>query len=314
MNVVRVDAGLVRDASSVVTIGTFDGVHRGHRELIRQTVKQAQKLMGRSVLVTFEPHPKEVVPSARGPIGLISTLDERLGLLDHLGIDIAVVIHFTKEFSQLSPRSFYEEYILARIGVAEAVVGEDHLFGKDRQGGHVELESLGRQFGFTVHSVPGYLVQGERVSSSVIRKALERGDVEKARVFLGYPYMLAGDIVEGDRRGRALGFPTANLNPESPRKVIPGRGVYLVSVQTGIRNAYGMMNIGLRPTVTDGSKRTIEVHLFDFDAELYGESVQVSFLRRIRDEQQFASADELVHQLNTDKEQSLRFIQKLEQQ
>ena len=263
--------------------------------------------------MTFEPHPKEVVPSARGPISLISTLDERLGLLDLLGIDIAVVIHFTKEFSQLSPRSFYEEYILARIGVAQVVVGEDHLFGKDREGGRGDLESLGHQYGFTVYSVPGYLVEGERVSSSGIRKALDRGDVEKARMFLGYSYMLTGDVVEGDRRGRSLGFPTANLNPESPRKVIPGRGVYLVSVQTSIRSAYGMMNIGLRPTMTDGSKRTIEVHLLDFDADLYGESVQVSFLRRIRDERTFASADELVHQLNTDKEQSLRFIEKLEQ-
>ena len=314
MKIVRADSELERNPNSVVSVGTFDGVHIGHQEIIRQANASATERAGRSVVVTFEPHPKEVVPSARGPISLLSTLDERLSLLDRHGIDVTVVIHFTREFSQLSPRSFYEEYILARIGVAEVVVGQDHLFGRDRRGGREELDTLAHQFGFVVNAVPEHLVGGERVSSSAIRKALERGDVVTARTYLGYPYALSGVVAEGDRRGRLLGFPTVNLDPESPRKVTPGHGVYLVAVKTPSGNAYRMMNIGVRPTLTDGSTRTLEVHMFEVEADFYGESVQVSFLRRLRDERRFATADDLVAQLNVDREQSIHLIKELEQQ
>ena len=314
MKIVRPDAKLERNPNSVVSVGTFDGVHLGHQGIIRRAIARASERSARSVVVTFEPHPKEVIPSGRGPISLLSTLDERLALLDRHGIDVTVLIHFTREFSQLSPRSFYEEYVLARIGVAEVVVGQDHLFGRDRAGGREELEELARQFGFAVHAVPDFLVGGERVSSSAIRKALERGDVEKAQAYLGYPYTLGGVIAEGDRRGRSLGFPTANLDPESPRKVTPRNGVYLVRVRTRSETAYGMMNIGVRPTMTDGSRQTLEVHLLEFDADLYGEPVQISFLRRLRDERTFATADELVAQLNLDREESFRIIKDLEGQ
>jgi riboflavin kinase/FMN adenylyltransferase len=314
MKIVRAGAELERNPNSVVSVGTFDGVHLGHLEIIRRAIAGAASRSGRSVVVTFEPHPKEVVPSARRPIHLLSTLDERLALLGRHGIDVTVVIHFTREFSQLSPRSFYEEYILPRIGVAEVVVGQDHLFGKDRKGGREELERLSRQFGFAVSAVPEHLVGGERVSSSAIRRALERGDVERAGSYLGYPYTLRGVVAEGEGRGRSLGFPTANLEPESPRKVTPGHGVYLVAVKTGSETVYGMMNIGVRPTLTDGSTQTLEVHMFEVDAELYGEPVQISFLRRLRDERRFASADDLTEQLKVDKEESYRIIKELEQQ
>ncbi len=314
MKIVRADSELEHNPNSVVTVGTFDGVHIGHQEIIRQARTSATDRAGRSVVVTFEPHPKEVVPSVRGPLSLLSTLDERLSLLDRHGIDVTVVIHFTREFSQLSPRSFYEEYILARIGVAEVVVGQDHLFGRNRTGGREELGALARQFGFVVNAVPEHLLEGERVSSSAIRKALDRGDVVRARAYLGYPYALGGVVAEGDKRGRSLGFPTANLDPDSPRKITPGHGVYLVAVNTPSGTSYGMMNIGVRPTLTDGSKRTLEVHMFDIDADFYGQPVQVSFLRRLRDERRFDTADDLVAQLNVDREQSFRIIREIEQQ
>ena len=186
MRIIRPGTTIERDPNSVVSVGTFDGVHLGHREIIRRVMASATERGGRGVVVTFEPHPKEVIPSPRRPISLLSTLDERLALLDRHGIDITVLIHFTREFSQLSPRSFYEEYILARIGLAEVVVGQDHFFGKDRAGGREELERMSHHFGFTVRAVPELLVGGDRVSSSSIRRALEQGDVQKAQAYLGY--------------------------------------------------------------------------------------------------------------------------------
>ncbi len=308
MTVIRLPDPVPTERNSVVTVGTFDGIHVAHREIIRDVVNRARMREGRSVVVTFDPHPKEVVASARGPVKLLTTLDERIALLDPLGIDLLVVIPFTKEFSRLGSREFYQTYVVGRIGVSEVVVGYDHMFGRDREAGIDDLVHMGKEFGFSVFAVRPFTVDGEPVSSTRIRKALAAGEIERAERMLGAPYILTGDVIAGDRRGASMEFPTANIRPRDEKKVIPGRGVYVVGVTVGAEQKFGMLNIGVRPTVTDGSRETIEVHILDFSGDLYGRSITVSFLRKLRDERRFGSVGELVEQLRRDREESRAYI------
>jgi riboflavin kinase/FMN adenylyltransferase len=295
--------------NSVVTVGTFDGVHLAHREIIREVTNRARRSEGRSVVLTFDPHPKEIVPSTRGgEVRLLSTVEERIELLGLLGVDELFVVPFTPEFSRLGPRDFYLQYLLQGTGVAEVVVGYDHMFGRNRSAGIEDLMKLGKEFDFSVFAVHPFTVEGEPVSSTRIRRALAAGDLEHARRLLGYRYMLTGKVVRGDRRGATLGFPTANLTPASMRKMVPARGVYVVGVEHGTERRFGMMNIGVRPTVSPGTSETMEVHLFDYTGELYGESLKVVFLKRLRDEKRFASLEDLSSQLQRDREESLRFL------
>jgi riboflavin kinase/FMN adenylyltransferase len=308
MRIVRSLSEISWNKQSVVTVGTFDGIHRAHLEIIREVVNRAHMREGRSVLVTFDPHPKEVVASVRGPVRLLMTLDERIALLELLKVDLLFVIPFTLEFSRLSSREFFEQYVVNGIGVSEVVVGYDHMFGRNREAGIDELVHMGKEFDFSVFAVHAYTVDGETVSSTRIRKALVAGDVDRAARLQGRPYSLSGTVIMGDRRGAVLGFPTANIRPLSEQKVVPGHGVYLVEVTTGDMRRYGMMNIGVRPTVAEGSKETIEVHLFDFSGDLYGKQITVTFLRRLRDERRFSSLQELTDQLHLDREESLRYL------
>ena len=304
MMIARHAAAVKRDPSSVVTIGTFDGVHRGHRQIIDATVAGARSRGVRSVVVTFQPHPKEVVASTRGPVRLLTTLEERLELLQGLGVDLVYVIDFTRQFSQQSAREFYQRNVIGEVGVSAVVVGDDHMFGRDRSAGNTELHAMGDEFGFAVHIVPACVVDGVRVSSTRVRNALSDGDVASAARFLGYPYRMRGRVIPGDDRGKRLGYPTANLAPISEQKVIPARGVYVVRVGLEGETRYGMMNIGTRPTVTDAGVCTMEVHLLDFEGNLYGRTLALEFLSRLREERRFASVDELVQQLSQDREQS----------
>jgi riboflavin kinase/FMN adenylyltransferase len=308
MRIVRSLSEISWNKHSVVTVGTFDGIHRAHQEIIREVVNRAHMREGRSVLVTFHPHPKEVVASARGPVKLLMTLDERITLLEQLTVDLLLVIPFTPEFSRLSSREFYEKYVVNGIGVSEVVVGYDHMFGRNREAGIDELVHMGKEFDFSVFAVHAYTVDGETVSSTRIRRALVAGDVEHAARLQGRPYSLTGTVVMGDRRGAVLGFMTANIRPLSEKKVVPAHGVYLVGVTTGDVQRYGMMNIGVRPTIAEGSKETIEVHLFDFSGDLYGKQITVAFLRRLRDERRFSSLQELTEQLQRDREESMRYL------
>jgi len=296
------------DPNTIVTVGTFDGIHLGHREIIREAVRQAHTVEARSAVVTFEPHPKQVVHSQRGPVALLTTLEEKLILLERESVDLVCVVPFTREFAQQSPREFYEHVVVGRLGVRGVVVGTDHMFGRNRTGGTADLSTLGREFGFSLTTIPPLVVDEVRVSSTVIRRALAVGDVARASRFLGYPYSLSGVVVEGDRRGRTLGFPTANLDPGQSLKVVPAHGVYVVGAQLGLEAKHGMMNIGNRPTLTDGSRLTVEVHLFGVDRDLYGETVRVSFLARLREEMQFHSAQDLVEQMHNDREQAQRLL------
>jgi len=311
MKIARSEADVVRDPNSVVTVGTFDGIHLGHRQIIMETVRRARARTGRSVIVTFEPHPKEVVASTRGPVRLLTTMEERLALLGGFDIDLVYIIEFTRAFSQLAPRAFYETHVSGTVGLAEVVVGYDHMFGRGRAAGNEELADMGTELRFVVRTVPALTVDGDRVSSTVIRHALAAGDVERAARLLGYAYRLDGRVVEGNRRGLTLGYPTANIRPESEKKLVPARGVYLVSVRMKDQDLFGMMNIGMRPTVTDGSDQTIEVYVLNFQGDLYGDRLSIRFLRKLRDEQKFASAAELKEQLDRDRERSLAVIREL---
>ncbi len=312
MKVIRSLAEAQKDRSSVVTVGTFDGVHCAHREIIREVTRRAGERRGRSVVITFDPHPKEVVPSAKGSVQLLTTIDERVALLDALRVDLLLVIRFTIEFSRLSADAFYRDYIVHGVGASEVVVGYDHMFGRDREGTVRELELMGRMHGFSLVTVPPYEVEGEVVSSTRVRKALVAGEIGRATALLGRVYGMQGRVVEGDRRGASLGFPTANIRPEPGNKVIPGHGVYVVRVHVADAQWFGMMNIGVRPTVSAGLKETLEVHILDFHGDIYGDLITLKFLRKLRDERKFGSLAELSAQLEKDREETRKFVAGLE--
>ena len=308
MKIVHSISEVGRESNSVVTVGTFDGVHLAHQEIAREVVNRARMKEGRSVVVTFDPHPKEVVGKKGVPVQLLSTLDERCELLSKLNIDLLYIINFTYAFSRFSSREFYEDQIVKGLGASEVVVGYDHMFGRDREAGIEDLVRMGQEFGFSVFAVHPYKVDGETISSTLIRNILKSGNTESAQKYLGYPYSLTGTVVHGDGRGKTIGYPTANIEPASSKKVVPGNGVYFVGVRWSGKQYFGMMNIGTRPTITDTGDRTIEVNIFDLDADLYGETLTVTFLRRLRDELKFDSIAELVDQIGRDKEESMKYM------
>jgi riboflavin kinase/FMN adenylyltransferase len=311
MRIVRSLNEITHDDNSVVTVGSFDGVHLAHQEIVREVVNRARMREGRSVVVTFDPHPKEVVGSPDKSVRLLSTIEERRALLGCLHIDVLYIINFTYEFSRLSSREFYERYIVRGVAASEVVVGYDHMFGRDREAGIEELVRMGQEFNFSVFAVHPFKIDGETVSSSVIRRALGAGNIERAHQMLGYPYVIDGIVVPGDGRGKTIGYPTANIKPSSEKKIVPGNGVYFVSVQVLGRELFGMMNIGTRPTVTTSGAQTLEVHIFDLTEDLYGDAITVRFLRRLRDEKKFASVSDLIDQLAKDKEHSMKYIAEL---
>ena len=225
MIVARSLAGAGNDRGSVVTVGTFDGVHLAHAEIIREVVTRARMREGRSVVVSFDPHPKQVVGKGGEAVELLTTIDERIELIRALGADVLLLLEFTYAFSRISPEEFYRTYIVEGTGVDEVIVGYDHMFGRDRAAGIDELVRMGKRFGFSVFAVHPFAVAGETVSSTAIRSALARGDVDTAAVFLGRPYALEATVVPGDGRGKTLGFPTANLRPVSPLKIVPADSV-----------------------------------------------------------------------------------------
>lgn len=290
---------ITHDDRSVVTVGTFDGVHRGHQAIIEYLQRRAEAQSGPSTLVSFDPHPRTVVHGEEVP--LITTIPERADLLEQLGLDRFVVIPFSTEFAQLEPKEYVRDVLVKQIGLQEITVGYDHRFGKDRAGDVDLLRDLGNEYGFEVDVIPPQEVDHDVVSSSTIRTLLqEDGAIEEANERLGRPYQLQGGVARGEGRGRKLGYPTANIELEDARKLVPKRGVYAtkVTLPTGERRG-GMMNIGRRPTF-DEMDVTVEVHLLDFEGDLYGETLSVQFLQRLRDEQKFESAGALAAQLSED--------------
>ena len=298
---------ITKDDCSVLTVGTFDGVHLGHQAIIRYLNERAAKVGGCSVVVSFDPHPREVVLGKHVP--LLTTLEERGDLLEAFGIDRFVVLPFTRDLSNLSPRDYVEQVLIETIGLREIVIGYDHRFGRDRAGDRATLEALGAEHGFSVDVIPEQIVHEVTVSSSEIRRLLgEEGDVAEAADLLGRPYTLTGTVIRGDQRGRTIGYPTANLRVHGDRKLVPKPGVYAVRVEYGDETFGGMMNIGRRPTFETDGAVTVEAHLFDFDREIYGRELEVAFVGRIRDEQKFSGPDALVEQLQIDESRSRRFL------
>ncbi len=296
------------DARSVVTVGTFDGVHQGHQAVLQFLMSRARERNGVSTVLSFDPHPREVL---RGePVPLLTTIEERAELLAELGIERFIVLPFTPALAAMPARRFVEEILVQRIGLQAICVGYDHTFGRNREGNVALLQQLGPQYGFAVDVIPPQVVDDRTVSSTLIRTLLVRdGAVRQAAALLGRPYMLQATVVRGDGRGRILGFPTANLHPVHPRKLIPRNGVYAVRVwlsgTTTPRD--GMMNIGMRPTFA-GERRTLEVYVLDFEGDLYGQRIRVDFIERLRDERRFPSVEALREQLFRDRQRCMEVL------
>lgn len=294
--------------NTVLTVGTFDGVHAGHRAIIDKVVEKANQRSARSVLVTFDPHPRDIINPGDDGIKLLTTLQERCEILAELGIDQMVVIPFDRDFSLLTSEEFIRQVIHKKIGVSEFVIGYDHHFGRNREGTIETIKKLGKELEFDSYVVSKREVGKKTVSSTAIRKAIsEEGNVEQAADFLQRPYRLNGTVVHGDKRGKQIGFPTANIKPEHSNKIIPKDGVYAVRVRITGDWWDGMMNIGTRPTF-DGKQQTLEVNLFNFDKNIYGKEVQVRFYNRIRDEKKFEGKEELIEQLKKDKSQARELL------
>lgn len=285
--------------NAVVTSGTFDGVHRGHQTILARLTEIAALSEGESVVLTYWPHPRTVVSNDSQNLRLLSTLDEKIALLERAGVDHLVIIPFTRSFSQLTSEEFIRQILIDKIGTKKLVIGYDHRFGRDREGGFEYIQAHQAEYGFDVEEIPRQDVEAVGVSSSKIRAALAEGKITTANRFLGCPYSLTGTIVKGQQLGRTIGFPTANLQIDDPIKLIPANGVYAVDVLYGSQLLGGMLNIGLRPTV-GGTYQTIETYIFDFDAEIYGEHLTLQLREFLRTEQKFPGLPALVAQLKRD--------------
>lgn len=296
--------------NAVVTSGTFDGVHVGHKKILSRLNEVARKNDGETVVITFWPHPRLVLYPDDTHLRLLNTFEEKAGLLKNQDVHHLLRIPFTKEFSQLSSEDFITTILVEKIGTKKLVIGYDHHFGKNREGSFGQLKVNAPKYGFEVEEIPRQDVDHVAVSSTTIRKALESADLETANHLLGQPYMLSGRVVKGDQLGRQIGYPTANLEVDSIHKLIPADGIYAVTVHHSDSVYTGALYIGNRPTV-DGTKKVIEVNIFNFAKEIYGESLTVEFHKFIRADKKLNSVEELQHQISLDKEQVLASFDRL---
>jgi riboflavin kinase/FMN adenylyltransferase len=292
---------------AVVTSGTFDGVHVGHQKILGRLLETAAKEGGETVVLTFWPHPRLVLHPEDTSLKLLNTFEEKAELLRAQGIQHLVRIPFTKTFSQLSSEAFITQILVDTIGTKKLIIGHDHHFGKNREGSFEQLKINAPKYGFEVEEIPRQDVDHVGVSSTKIRLALEDGDIETATHFLGNPYSITGRVVVGDKLGRMLGYPTANIEIDTAYKLIPVDAIYAVSVRYGAQRFLGMLYIGNRPTV-QGIKRNIEVHIFDFNKDIYGESLTIYFHKLIRRDQKFSDLEELKHQMHRDEAEALEIL------
>lgn len=286
--------------NAVVTSGTFDGVHVGHQKILRRLNEIASKISGETVVITFWPHPRHVLrPDDAGHL-LLNTFEEKAALLKERGVHHLLRIPFTREFSQLSSQEFITSILVEKIGTKKLVIGYDHRFGRNREGSFEQLKVNGPQYGFEVEEIPPQDVDHVTVSSSRIRTALAEGDIATANHFLGKPYSMNGMVIKGDKLGRMLGFPTANIDVDSHLKLVPAHGIYASMVTIGSTRYKGMLYIGNRPTV-DGTRTSIEVNIFEFDRDIYGENLKVDFISTLRKDTHFRDLEALKEQLTKDK-------------
>lgn len=310
MRIIKEISEIKRDEKSIITIGTFDGLHLGHQQIVDKVIQKSGNTGGRSCLITFDPHPRKVIPG-RNDVKLLSTLDEKIMILEQMNLDNLFVINFTQEFSTQSPEEFVEKYLVAGIGLKEIIIGYDHHFGKGRDGNFYILQELGRKFNFAVTLIPEFSIDGETVSSTKIRNSLIAGDVVKAGKMLGRPYSFTGKIVRGDGRGKQLGFPTANISVDNPDKLIPANGIYAAECIVNNEKHFGLLSIGSRPTFHKDGNIIPEFYIFDFNNDIYEKIMQVNMIEKIRDEEKFNSVDELIIQMKKDEEIGKEILIKL---
>ena len=294
---------------TIVTLGTFDGVHIGHNAILDKICKVAKHENLESVILTFFPHPRKIV-SNNYDIKLLNTIEEKSVLLEKIGIQNFIVHPFDKTFSELSPREFVTQVLVEKLNIQKIIIGHDHKFGKDRAADFNDLINFGKEFGFEVEEISAQQINEVSVSSTKIRNSLLEGNVVLANEYLGYPYVLTGNVVKGNQLGRTINFPTANIEIPEEYKLIPKIGVYVVTVDVNNDTVFGMMNIGVKPTLGE-NKLSIEVHLLDFDKDIYNQKIQVKVLERLRDEQKFDSFDALKSQLEKDKQNTIQYFENL---
>ncbi len=294
---------------AVITIGTFDGVHLGHQQIIALLKQEAAKIGGETVIITFHPHPRKVVAKEQTAIYILTTLAEKIELLDRQGVEHLVVVPFSDAFASQPAEEYIRNFLVKNFHPHTIIIGYDHKFGRNRAGDYHLLERMGTELHYEVKEIPGHVLNEVTVSSTKIREALVKSDTATANSFLGYPYFFEGIVVEGNKLGRKIGYPTANLVVDDPEKLVPGNGVYAVKLTIGadITKLNGMMNIGVRPTV-EGTKRTIEINIFDFEEDIYGSHLRVFIIAHLRGEVKFAGLDELKAQLAKDKIQAISLL------
>ncbi len=288
-------------SNAVITIGTFDGVHLGHQQILRQLTGEAQSINGTSVLITFYPHPKQIVGFDKKTLYTLNTVEEKATLLEQAGIEKLVIVPFNKAFSDQTADEYIGNFLVKNFHPHTIIIGYDHRFGKNRSGDYQMLEKYAEKYHYTVKEIPEHILRDVTISSTAIRKALLSGDIATANTLLGYDYFFSGKVVEGNQLGRQINFPTANIETEDANKLIPANGVYAVRLKIADDEpAYkGMMNIGMRPTV-GGDKHTIEVNVFDFNRDIYQKNITVSVVEKIRDEIRFDNIEALKVQLSKD--------------
>lgn len=287
----------------MATLGTFDGVHLGHKKIIEKLLAHTQ---AESLLLTFFPHPRMVLQEGNN-IKLLNTLDEKAQLLASTGLDYLIIHPFDRSFSELSAEEFVRKVLVEKFNISKIIIGHDHKFGKNRSADINDLIEFGKLYGFEVEQIPAQEIDDVSISSTKIRNALQDGNIQTANEYLGYNYFLTGEVVKGRQLGRTIGFPTANISIDENYKLIPVPGVYVVQSEIDGKNVQGMMNIGTNPTV-GGTHQTIEINFLDFSDDLYGRTLKVELLDRIRNEEKFASLDELKHQLAKDREATTAYF------
>lgn len=290
--------------NAVITIGTFDGVHLGHRQIIGNLVTEAANAGGESVIITFHPHPRKVVSSVITGVRLINTLDERIELLEKTGIDHLVIVPFTDFFANQAAEDYIRDFLVANFKPHTIIIGYDHRFGRDRQGDYKMMEEKAALYNYRLTEIPEHILHAIKVSSTNIRSAILHGKIDEANEFLGYDFFFEGEVFHGNKIGREIGYPTANLKSTDEEKIALGDGIYAVYVKLDEHIYKGMMSIGFRPTV-DGKLRVTEVNLFDFNRDIYGRQIRVIVKKYLRAEAKFNNLEELTQQLHRDKEESL---------
>jgi riboflavin kinase/FMN adenylyltransferase len=299
-----------RDPNTVLTIGTFDGIHLGHQEILKKLFERSRFHNARNFLITFHPHPRKVILKG-DDLKTLSTPAEKALILEKMGLENLLIINFTKEFSEQSPKEFFRSFVIEKIGLREIVIGHDHKFGKGREGTSETLKTMAREFHFGITLIDEFKVNSEIISSTKIRDAILEGDIRKANSYLGREYTFSGKVVVGDKRGKVLGYPTANIEIDDTDKLLPNLGIYAANVIIDNEKFEGLLSIGKRPTFYDSGEIVSEVYIYNFERNIYSQKITVSILDKIRDEEKFLSPEALINQMNKDKEAGIKIFKQL---